>query len=184
MRAEKKGGFTVDGKGTKLPPAIVHEAAESNVSVGGKAGGFRRTLLAVALLSTFGANVAMAQVITGGLYGNEPTAAGSTVVVTNGATGYRKVVQVDKSGRYKLDGLNPGAYTVTVSHDGKVVGARSVQVTTNGSAPVATIAAVAQATSSAGGNSTTLGTVQVNGTETSLDVAPKGYGSWSTMSLS
>ena len=172
MRAEKNGCFTVDGKGVELLAAVVHEEAGSKVSAAGKADGFRRTMLAVALLSAFGANVAMAQVITGGLYGNEPSAAGSTVVVTSSATGYRKEVQVDKSGRYKLDGLNPGAYTVTVSHDGKVVGVRSVQVTTNGSVPVETIAAVAQATSAAGGNATTLGAVQVNGTQTSLDVAP------------
>ncbi|HEV2682498.1 MAG TPA: TonB-dependent receptor, partial [Rhodanobacter sp.] len=168
MRAEKNGGFTVDGKGTKLPAAIAHEEARSKVNAGGKAGGFRRTMLAVALLSAFGANVAMAQSITGGLYGSEPTAAGSTVVVTNSATGYRKVVQVDKSGYYKLDGLNPGLYTVTIQRDGNTVGSRKVPVTTNTNVPVATIAAA----TGAAGNISELGTVQVNAAAAMLDIAP------------
>jgi hypothetical protein len=133
----------------------------------------KKKLLVLGLLTALGTNVSYAQVITGGLYGNEPAAAGSTVVVTSAATGYRKEVQVDKSGRYKLDGLNPGVYTVTVSHDGKEVGSRSVNVTTNNSAPVATIAAAAAATGTAAtGNAAELAGVEVNGMAASLDVAP------------
>jgi len=169
MCAEKKGSFTLDGNPMRSPAAAVHEGAGSKESVGGKAGGFRRTMLAVALLSAFGANVAMAQSITGGLYGNEPTAAGSTVVVTNSATGYRKVVQADKSGYYRLGGLNPGLYTVTILHDGHTVGSRKVSVTTNANAAVATIAAGA---GSVAGNVTELGTVQVSASAAMLDIAP------------
>lgn len=169
MRAEKKDGFTVDGKDVKLPVAVVHEETGSKASAVGKAGGFRRTMFAVALLSAFGANVAMAQSITGGLYGNEPTAAGSTVVVTNSATGYRKVVQVDKSGYYKLDGLNPGLYTVAILRDGNTAGSRKVSVTTNTNAPVATIAPAAGA---GAGNVNELGAVQVSATTAMLDIAP------------
>jgi hypothetical protein len=149
---------------------------KNDFSINGKTpfhgGDMKRKVLVLSLMTVLAAGAVHAQIITGGLYGNEPSAAGSTVVVTSRATGYRKEVQVDKSGHYKLDGLSPGTYTVTVSRAGKVVGARSVQVPTNGNAPVATIATAAQATSAAGGNATTLGTVHVNGAETSLDLAP------------
>lgn len=135
-----------------------------------RVGAVRRHLLAVGVALALGMGSAYAQTITGGLYGNQPSAAGSEVVVTNSATGYRKVVPVDKSGYYKLDGLNPGLYTVTISRDGITVGSRKVSVTTNTNAPVATITAAAGAT--AVGNVAELGAVQVNASATALDVTP------------
>ena len=132
----------------------------------------KKTLLAASLLTAFGADFSYAQIITGGLYGNEPSAAGSSVVVTNAATGYRKEVQVDKNGRYSLDGLNPGTYTVTVSRDGKDVGSRNVLVKTNNNSPVPTIAAAAAATSTAASNAAELGSVEVTATSRVVDIAP------------
>jgi hypothetical protein len=133
-------------------------------------GDMRRKVLALGLIAVLTANIAHAQAITGGLYGNEPAAAGSSVVVTNSATGYRKVVQVDKSGYYKLDGLNPGLYTVTVSRDGKEIGSRKVPVTTNTNAPVAMLATAAG--SAAADKVSDLGAVQVSAAALMLDIAP------------
>ena len=119
MRAEKKGCFTVDGKGTKLPCTIVHEKAGSTA---GRTG-FRRTMLAMGLLVALGANTVNAQSTTSSIFGRVPVQPGETVVIRN-TTGLTRTVGVDSQGRYSAAQLPIGMYSVTLIREGKVVQTR------------------------------------------------------------
>ena len=173
MRVEKNGGFTVEGNCTKLLPAVVHEEGGNKVGRVRNAGGFKRTMLAMGLLSAFGANVAMAQSITGGLYGREPNGKSLTIEVSNANTGYHRELHPDSDGRYNLAGLNPGKYTVTVSQGDQVIGTRTVTVNPNvqTAVPTASIAAAAS-TSASVANAATLSEIHVSGVARDTDVIP------------
>jgi hypothetical protein len=147
------------------------EASNMTMKRNGSRCELKKTWLALALLAALGADFAHAQIITGGLYGTEPSAAGASVVISNSATGYRKELQLDKDGRYGLDGLNPGTYTVTVARDGKSVGSRSVQVRTNTNSPVPPIAQAAAATATTAG-AAELNAVEVTANARTIDVMP------------
>lgn len=149
MCAEKKGGFTVDGK----------------------AAGFRRTVLAMGLLVAFGTNVAQAQSITGGLYGKESGGKSVTVDVAGSATGFNRELHPGSDGRYNLNGLNPGKYTVTISRDGQVIGTRTVTVAANVQTAVPSVSGAA-VSATAAVNAANLSAVQVTGLASSTDVAP------------
>ncbi|RYI35463.1 MAG: TonB-dependent receptor [Acetobacteraceae bacterium] len=71
--------------------------------------GLKRSALTVALGLCFAGGV-QAQSTTGGIYGTVP--AGSTVTVTSN-TGFSRTVTADANGRYNINNLPVGAYTVT-----------------------------------------------------------------------
>lgn len=98
-----------------------------------------------------------AQSITGGLHGTATAPAGTTIVVTNPATGYSRNISVDNHGRYSLDLLAPGEYKVSIQENGQTVGERSVRVSPNVSVPVPAFALSAEEA-----QSTELATIQVS----------------------
>lgn len=117
----------------------------------------KRTALAVILTSFIGA--AAAQSTTGSVYGSVPSAAGTTVVVQSD-TGLRRSATVDANGRYTLGSLPVGRYTVTLQRDGQVVETRTdVQLIVGAGTEVSFSRG-----GSAGGDATTLGTVNVTAT--------------------
>ncbi|WP_149193852.1 TonB-dependent receptor [Luteimonas suaedae] len=70
----------------------------------------------------------------GSIYGTvEP---GSTVVISRSDTGFRREIQADASGRYRVPSLPVGEYEVTVTRGGQAIGSRSVQVLLGGGADV------------------------------------------------
>jgi len=79
----------------------------------------RRTALALALSMGF-ATVAFAQSTTGSIFGTAPAGVGETVMV-QGANGTNREVAVDASGRYAINGLPVGQYTVSLRKDGQVL---------------------------------------------------------------
>lgn len=91
----------------------------------------RRTSLAIGLSMCFAAGV-QAQSTTGGIYGTAPT--GSTVTITNNS-GLTRTVTVDANGRYNINSLPVGTYSVR-SGETK----REIVVTVGGSANVSFIA--------------------------------------------
>jgi hypothetical protein len=165
MHAEKNDGFTVAGRSRKLLIATAHRGA------GNRADGLRRTLLAMGLLVSLGANVAQAQSITGGLYGREPGGSHVTLEVANPATGYHRELQPDSDGRYNVGGLNPGKYTVTVLQDGSTIGTRTVVVSANVQTMVPALSGV-EAAASASASATNLGAIRVSGRAIDADVMP------------
>lgn len=101
-----------------------------------RASHWRHTALALALSMSFG-GTAVAQSTTGGIFGQAPAATGETVVISSGATGFSREVAVDSTGRYRLDNIPVGTYTVTLKKDGAVVSTHEgVQVSTGGAAGV------------------------------------------------
>lgn len=106
--------------------------------------GLKRSALTVALGLCFAGGV-QAQSTTGGINGSAP--AGSTVTVTNNS-GFTRTVTVDANGRFNINNLPVGNYTVTSGSE-----KREVVVTVGSSAAA-----------SFGGAATTLGTVTVTGT--------------------
>ena len=72
---------------------------------------FRRSALTVALGMCFTGPV-LAQSASGNVFGQ--AAAGSTVVVENPATGFRREVAVPADGAFRIPALQPGNYRVTV----------------------------------------------------------------------
>ncbi|WP_250624476.1 TonB-dependent receptor [Pinirhizobacter soli] len=82
---------------------------------------FKRTVLAVALSSTLAGGVVYAQSTTGTIFGQAE--ANETVTVDNGS-GFVRQVAVDASGRYAVNALPLGTYTVTLNRAGAVVDSR------------------------------------------------------------
>ncbi|WP_225578094.1 TonB-dependent receptor [Rhodanobacter sp. 7MK24] len=82
---------------------------------------YRRTALALALGMGF-SGLAFGQSTTGSIFGQAP--AGDTVVATS-ATGVQRSVTVDADGRYTINGLPVGSYSVSLQKDGHEVSSRS-----------------------------------------------------------
>ena len=86
--------------------------------------GLRRSTLAAALAIGLGfTGMSFAQSTTGAIFGQAPAAAGETITVTN-ESGFNRQIPVDASGRYSLNSLPTGTYTVKLERDGKVVDSR------------------------------------------------------------
>ena len=73
--------------------------------------GLKRTALSVALGMCFAGSVYAQSNSTGTISGN--AAAGSTVVIENDATGYRREITADANGNYRVTSVAPGTYKVT-----------------------------------------------------------------------
>lgn len=85
----------------------------------------RRTALALAIVIGFGgAGLVSAQSTTGSIFGSAPIEAGETVVVT-GASGVNRSVSVDANGKYAVNQLPVGTYTVTLRKGNQTVASRS-----------------------------------------------------------
>lgn len=83
----------------------------------------RRTALALALgMSVSG--LAFGQATTGSIFGQVPAGSADTVVVKS-ASGLTRQVAVDASGRYSVDSLPLGTYTVSIERAGQIVDSRS-----------------------------------------------------------
>ena len=88
--------------------------------------GLKRSALTVALGLCFAGGV-HAQSTTGAIYGTVTGNEGATVLVQNNS-GFSRTVTVDANGRYNVNTLPVGTYTVTVENGGKVIGTRTVTV--------------------------------------------------------
>ncbi|WP_425476906.1 TonB-dependent receptor [Rhodanobacter thiooxydans] len=86
-----------------------------------KTGQLQRTALALALGLGF-SGLAFGQATTGSIFGQAQ--AGDTVMVKS-TSGVTRQVAVDSSGRYTIDSLPLGNYTVTLQRDGQTVDSRS-----------------------------------------------------------
>lgn len=124
--------------------------------------GLCATVLATAIAVCFNAN---AQAITGGLHGTAPSTGGTTVVVTNPATGYARTLVVNKDGRYGVDLLAPGNYEVRIEQNGQTLSDYTVTVSPNVSAVVPSVSTAAVAPQ-------TLGTVTVTAQSLATVVTP------------
>lgn len=93
---------------------------------------WRRTALAVALGLSF-TGLALAQSTVGSVFGQAPVGSGETVVVSN-ASGFSREVPVDSAGRYRVDHLPVGTYTITLKQNGQVVSTRDNTYVSSGSA--------------------------------------------------
>ena len=115
----------------------------------------RRTALTLALAMGLGfTGVAFGQATTGSIFGTAPAAAGETVMVqsTNGTT---REVAVDADGRFVVNGLPVGRYTVTLRKDGEVLATQdNVGIAVGGGTSVSFSTANAE-------NAQNLGAVQV-----------------------
>ncbi len=103
---------------------------------------------------------AQAQSITGGLYGTT-SESGVVVEVSRDASGFAKVINVNRNGQYSLDQLAPGVYQVKVMRDGQVLSTRSVNVVANAASAVPTAA-----------QATELGTVTVTASNLNTVINP------------
>jgi hypothetical protein len=114
---------------------------------------FRALLSAAAILVAFGAS-AFAQDLQGSISGNvtDPQDAmipAASVVVTNAETGAVRRTQTDAAGRFEVNLLNPGTYTVTVEAAGfKKLTRGGLQVQVSGHLDVPLALAVGQVTES------------------------------------
>ncbi|HEV2621475.1 MAG TPA: TonB-dependent receptor [Frateuria sp.] len=115
----------------------------------------RRTALTVALAMGLGfTGFAYGQATTGNIFGTAPAGAGESVVV-KGANGTAREVTVGADGRYSVNGLPVGRYSVTLQKDGQVLASQdNVTVTPGGGTSVPFAAASAT-------NAQNLGAVQV-----------------------
>jgi len=92
------------------------------------------TLLALACAAAFGLTDASAQSTTGSIFGQAQP--GTTVTATSD-TGITRKATVDDSGRYTINSLPVGNYTVTLQSNGDTVDSRgNVQIVVNSSAEV------------------------------------------------
>jgi hypothetical protein len=92
---------------------------------------WRRSAIAVAvgLSVVSGASFAQSNT-TGNIYGQIQTVAGASVVVENTATGFKRVLTPDASGRFVASALPTGTYKVTLMRDGKAVSTQdNIEVT-------------------------------------------------------
>src|SRR6185437_10075408 len=80
---------------------------------------WRPTALAIAMGLSF-SGAALAQSTVGSIFGQAPAASGETVMVSN-TSGFSREVPVDSAGRYRVDHLPVGTYTVTLKQNGTVV---------------------------------------------------------------
>lgn len=78
---------------------------------------------AVSLLVATGTVYAQSNA-TGSIYGSTQVSPGSTVVIENPATGFRRVTTPDSTGRIQVTNLPVGTYKVTLMRDGKAVQTR------------------------------------------------------------
>jgi TonB-dependent Receptor Plug Domain len=87
--------------------------------------GLHNAILAIALGVASLSSELHAQSTTGSLFGQLPaaTAAGKTILVTNDA-GFKREVPVGENGRYSIDPLPVGTYTVTLRENGQTLGTR------------------------------------------------------------
>ena len=72
---------------------------------------------AVSLLVATGTVYAQSNA-TGSIYGSIQVSPGSTVVIENPATGFRRVTTPDSTGRIQVTNLPVGTYKVTLMRDG------------------------------------------------------------------
>ena len=107
-----------------------------------------------------------AQATTGSVFGTAPAATGETVRVVNSATGLTREVSVGKDGRYGVNQLPIGDYTVSLLQGGSVVSSHNhVQVSVSGGTSVPFAAAdVSSSGAAANGsvNAQNLSTVTVS----------------------
>lgn len=117
----------------------------------------RRNILSAALLIGIASSgAAWGQSTSGAIFGKVPAAPGETVTVQSDS-GVTRQVNVDSSGRYSVNSLPLGTYTVTLQRDGKTVATKSnVTVVVNSGVE----ASFANGTESA--NAQTLATVSVS----------------------
>jgi len=96
----------------------------------------RHSALALALaVGLGGTGAVLAQSTTGSIFGS--AAPGSTIQVTNPATGVNREIPVDSQGRYRAGNLPLGTYTVNVKQNGQVVDSRkNVSLTVGASSEV------------------------------------------------
>src|SRR6187402_467341 len=104
---------------------------------------------------------ALALATTGSINGSVPAGANETVVVESGS-GFRREAAVDARGRYAINQIPLGTYTVTLMRDGAAVDTRKdVSLRVGASTDVSFNAPAAAATSS---DATSLTGVTVTGT--------------------
>jgi hypothetical protein len=98
----------------------------------------RHTALAVAVAMGFGfSGHVFAQSTTGSIFGTAPVVAGETVRVVNNQTGLTREAAGDSSGRYRLNSLPVGKYTVSLVNNGQVASTQSgVSVSVGGGTQV------------------------------------------------
>lgn len=93
-------------------------------AVHGKVAG-RQTAMTIAIAVGFGlAGTVYAQSTTGRIFGQAPVASGETVQVSS-TSGVTRTVAVDASGRYSVNSLPLGNYTVSLIRDGQTVDSRT-----------------------------------------------------------
>lgn len=80
-------------------------------------------VMALGAISFVSSPAAHAQSTSAYIFGQAP--AGETVTATSSDTGMHRHGTVSKAGRYKIDQLRTGGYTVTLEKDGKIVDTRS-----------------------------------------------------------
>jgi hypothetical protein len=120
--------------------------------------------VAVGLCVASGASFAQSNV-TGNIYGQVQAASGATVVIENLATGAKRTLTPDASGRFVASSLPTGSYKATLYRDGKVVGvSEEIQVLIGQGSEVAFAAAAATQT------------VQVVGKVAKIDVTSTNTG--------
>jgi len=99
----------------------------------------RRTTLALSLglgLGLVGTS-ALAQNVTGAIFGQISGQHGDTVSIRNVNTGFERSIPVDSAGRYRISSLPVGDYTVTLQNNGQAVSSRDhVMVTIAGGTEV------------------------------------------------
>jgi hypothetical protein len=76
--------------------------------------------VAVGLSVVSGASFAQSNA-TGNIYGQVSVAAGSGILIENTATGVKRTLTPDASGRFVASSLPTGTYKVTLMRDGKVI---------------------------------------------------------------
>jgi outer membrane receptor for ferrienterochelin and colicin len=115
----------------------------------------RRTALTVALAMGLGfTGLAFGQATTGSIFGTAPAGTGESVVV-KGANGATREVAVGTDGRYSVNGLPVGRYSVSLQKDGQVLASQdNVTVSPGGGTSVPFAAASTS-------NAQNLGAVQV-----------------------
>lgn len=100
---------------------------------------FNRSLLALACIMALASGGVAAQSTTGGITGQAQP--GTTITATSD-TGITRKTTVDNSGRYNINSLPVGNYTVTLQRDGATIDTRSdIHVVVNSSADVSFTAA-------------------------------------------
>ena len=103
------------------------------------AGPLRRTALALGLGLGLGlvGTAALAQNVTGSIFGQISGQHGDTVTIRNADTGLERTAPVDNTGRYRFSSLPTGNYTVTLQNNGQTVTSRDhVMVTIAGGTEV------------------------------------------------